>query len=202
MIERIRGEIIEKDPGHVVVLTGGIGYGLDIPLSTHEALPRVGEQAELFVHTHVRAEALALFGFATRDEREAFLVLQSVSGIGPAMALATLSDMAPAALAKAVESGDTQRLTRIKGVGKKTAERLVLELRGRLKTYSWASGLVAGKRPIGLLAGHPHAGDAVQALVGLGMKEAQAETRIASAIHALGPDSAVEDLIKEGLKRR
>jgi Holliday junction DNA helicase RuvA len=200
MIERLRGEVIEKRPGHVVVMAGGVGYGLDIPLSTHEALPRVGQQADLFVHTHVREDTFELFGFATREEREAFLVLQRVSGIGPVIALAVLSEMSPGAFARAVESGRLDALTQVKGVGKRTAERLVLELKGKLKSYGWAAGPLTERRA--RLTGHPEADDAVAGLVTLGMKESQAEKAVAAAISSLGKSATVKELIVESLKHR
>lgn len=200
MIERLRGDLLEKTPGHIVVAVGGVGYGLDIPLSTFQTLPLEGHAADLHVHTHVRDDAIVLFGFATRDEREAFESLMAVSGVGPALALATLSQMQPAALAGAVESGNSNALTLIKGVGKRTAERIVLELKGKLAKFGWGVGAAA--QPGINLGGRSELQDAVAALVGLGMKPAQAEKAIGQASTALGQDAPVEQLVREGLKYR
>jgi Holliday junction DNA helicase RuvA len=204
MIERLNGEIVEKEPGHVVAMAGGVGYGLDIPLSTYEALGRVGQTVDLFVHTHVREQTLQLFGFATAEERDAFAVLQSVSGVGPGLALTILSGMSIAEFVRAVESGDGLALTTVKGIGKRTAERMILELRDKLKGYAWAAQAAATGKPSArsVLDSHPSARDAMMGLVNLGMKELQAEKAIAAALDALGESASVEELVVEGLRWR
>jgi len=201
MIERLRGELLEKEPRHVVVDCAGVGYGLDIALTTFESLPQIGQAVDLYVHTHVREDALELFGFARREERSLFLILQTISGVGPSLALTVLSSISPATLARAVDSGDADTLTRIKGIGKRTAERLVLELKGKLKEFALLTAQEEEPAP-SVLTGNAAARDAVAALVGLGMKEFQAEKAVASAIAALPPDATVQQMVIEGLKWR
>ncbi|OPZ05279.1 MAG: Holliday junction ATP-dependent DNA helicase RuvA [candidate division BRC1 bacterium ADurb.BinA364] len=199
MIERLRGELIEKTPRHAVVMAGGVGYGMDIPLSTYEALPREGEAADLFVHTHVREDMLLLFGFASAEEREAFLLLQGASGVGPAAALSVLSAMSLGALGRALAEGDADALTRVKGIGKRTAERIVLDLKNKTKHLPWVAAAAMAAENVPL---RHEARDAVAALVNLGMKEPQAEKAVAAAAAALPPSATVEQLVVEGLKRR
>jgi len=201
VIERLRGELLEKQPRHLVVDCAGVGYGLDISTTTYEALPLVGQPVDLFVHTHVREDALELFGFVQREERELFLVLQTISGVGPGMALTLLSSLSPANLARAVEAGDATALTRVKGVGRKTADRLVLELKGKLKALALTAQSDDGAAAA-MLAGNAPAREAIAALMELGMKEPQAEKAIAAAVAALPEDASTQQLVIEGLKWR
>ncbi len=131
MIAHLRGELIEKHPHQAIVDCGGVGYDVAIPVSTFTQLPAAG-LVSLHIHTVVREDAIALFGFATRPEKELFERLITVSGIGPKLAITALSGMASEDLVAAIRSGDITRLTRIPGVGKKTAERMVVELRDKL----------------------------------------------------------------------
>lgn len=132
MIAFLRGRVLEKHPNRVIVDVGGVGYDLAVPLSTFYTAGDPGADITLRVHTHVREDQLALYGFATPLELAVFERLISISGIGPKLALAALSGIEPRELITAVQRGDVERLTRIPGVGKKTAERIVLELRDRL----------------------------------------------------------------------
>ena len=132
MIAHLRGSLLEKQPNRIIVDVGGVGYDVSVPLSTFYGLGEAGATVALRIHTHVREDALALFGFATRLEQELFERLIGVSGIGPKLALAVLSGIEPPDLIRAIERGDVARLTAIPGVGKKTAERIVLELKDRL----------------------------------------------------------------------
>lgn len=132
MIGHLRGAILEKTPNKIVVEAGGVGYEVLIPISTFTALPDEGESASLRVFTHVREDALVLFGFATQEEKSVFERLISVSGIGPKLALTVLSGLPTVDLITAIRGADLQRLIRIPGVGKKTAERIVLELKDKL----------------------------------------------------------------------
>lgn len=200
MIERLRGELWDKEPRHAIIGCGGVGYGVDISVPTFEALPQLGQAVELFIHTHVREEALQLFGFAERPERELFLILQSASGVGPGLALTLLSSMPPTRLAQAIEAGDADALTRVKGVGKRTAERLALELKGKMKAFRFADGPADGESPSIPSQGPAH--DAVAALVNLGMKQPQAERAIAAALEAAPDNVSAEQLVVEGLKWR
>ncbi len=132
MIAFLRGKVLEKHPGQMILDVGGVGYDVTIPVSTYTKLPDDGSEARLYIHTHVREDALALFGFATKEEKTVFEKLIGVSGIGPKLAVTVLSGLATADLVGAIRSGDLVRLTRIPGVGKKTAERMVVELRDKL----------------------------------------------------------------------
>ncbi|HEX5045355.1 MAG TPA: Holliday junction branch migration protein RuvA [Candidatus Polarisedimenticolaceae bacterium] len=164
MIGRLTGRLVDCEPGSAVLDVGGVGYELRIPLSTYYRLSARPEPAVLFVHTHVREDALALFGFATREERAAFERLISISGVGPRMALAVLSGIGVEDLSRAVAEGDRARLERIPGIGRKTAERVLLELKdkkdeGRPERATASAG-PAGESGI--------RADAVSALLNLG----------------------------------
>jgi holliday junction DNA helicase RuvA len=132
MIAHLKGTIFEKHPNQVILDAGGVGYDLQIPVSTYTALPDSGSSVSLRVHTHVREDAIQLFGFATTEEKLVFERLISVSGIGPKLAITVLSGLATPELVNAIRTADVQRLVRIPGVGKKTAERMVLELKDKL----------------------------------------------------------------------
>ena len=143
MIARLRGILLESSYTACVIEAGGVGYEAAIPLSTFEKLPRTGEEASLFIHTQVREDAISLFGFATAEERALFRLLIGVSGIGGKLALNVLSAMPTAAFCQAVTSGDIKMLSRINGIGKRTAERLVVELKEKLSDFSSPAGLPA-----------------------------------------------------------
>lgn len=200
MIERLRGQLLEKDLRHIVIDCGGVGYGLSISSITFESLPVVGDPVDVFVHTHVREDALELYGFLHRQDRELFLLLQTISGVGPALALTLLSSMAPSAIAKAVETGDSNALRRIKGVGQRTAERLILELKGKLKGFQFDG--TEDQINAGALHGNSSAKDAIAALMHLGLKEPQAEKAVLAALFSLPDGVTTEQLIIEGLKWR
>jgi Holliday junction DNA helicase RuvA len=188
--ESIRGTLRSKDAAACVVEAGGIGYAVSVPLSTAERLPRAGEETVLLLHLAVREDEWRLFGFATEDERRVFRACLTVAGVGPATAMALLSGMRPADLAIAVSSGDVKALTRVKGVGRKTAERLVVELRDVL-----SAGGVPGRGP----ALPTVAADAARALVSLGLDPAEAEDRVRRH-HAADAASTVEDLVRRALR--
>ena len=139
MIGHLRGTVVEKHPNQVIIEAGGVGYEVQIPISTYTALPAEGAAVSLRIYTHVREDILALFGFSTGDEKLVFERLISVSGIGPKLAITVLSGLPTPELVTAIRNSDVQRLVRIPGVGKKTAERIVLELKEKL------TGLEAGK---------------------------------------------------------
>jgi holliday junction DNA helicase RuvA len=132
MIGHLRGTVFEKNPNEVIVEAAGVGYEVVIPISTYTVLPETGALVSLRIHTHVREDALTLFGFATTEEKAVFERLISVSGIGPKLAITVLSGLATSDLIAAIRNGDVPRLVRIPGVGKKTAERMVLELKDKL----------------------------------------------------------------------
>src|SRR5271167_5015879 len=133
MIAFLRGKLLEKHPNQVIVDTAGVGYDVVIPISTFSALPNAGAEVALRIHTHVREDALALFGFLTAEEKALFEKLISVSGIGPTLAIKVLSGLATASIVDSIRGGHVEQLVRIPGVGKKTAERMVLELKDKME---------------------------------------------------------------------
>lgn len=193
MIARLQGRIAEKRPHRVTVDVHGVGYDVHIPLSTFYGLGEPGSEAAFRVHTHVRDDTLALFGFATGLELRIFEALIGVSGIGPKLALAVLSGIEPAELVRAVGRGDVRRLTGIPGIGKKTAERMGLELRDRLPAVPEAE-------PEPAVGDGPGAarGDLVSALVNLGYGRPAAERAVDAALGAGG--GAFEPALKRALK--
>ena len=145
MIALLRGKLIEKNPSRLIVDVGGVGYDVQVPLSTFYVVGEPGGDVALRVHTHVREDVIALYGFATSLEQDLFERLIAISGIGPKLALAVLSGIEPAELIKAIRLQDVARLTAIPGIGKKTAERIGLEMKDRLPAALKAAGLEPGK---------------------------------------------------------
>lgn len=143
MIGHLRGTVLEKHPNEVIVETGGVGYEVQIPISTYSALPNQGAAVSLRIYTHVREDILSLFGFATTEEKLIFEQLISVSGIGPKLAITVLSGLATPDLVTAIRNADVAQLVRIPGVGKKTAERIVLELKDKLAAADGAGKAAA-----------------------------------------------------------
>lgn len=178
MIAHLRGTLLEKHPNQAVVEAGGVGYDVVIPISTYSVLPEAGQEVRLRIHTHVREDALALFGFLTREEKMLFERLISVSGIGPKLAITVLSGLAVPDLVAAIRAGDVNRLVRVPGVGKKTAERIVLELRDKLPASPEAAAVAApGARTV-LTALEE---DVLSALLNLGCTPAAAEAAVRKA---------------------
>lgn len=186
MIGRIAGVLTEKNPPQVVVVAYGVGYEIDVPMSTFYHLPRTGENVELLTHLVVREDAHLLYGFLTAGERTAFRQLLKVSGVGPKVGLAVLSGLSVDDLALAVASQDAARLTKVPGVGKKTAERLVLELRDKLPSAPGAARTEAA----------PARGDVVNALLALGYNDREAQ----AAVKQLPAELALADAIRHALK--
>ena len=198
MITFLQGILAEKDTGTAVVNVGGVGYAVQIPLSSYERLPETGSPVKLLTHYHVREDAHQLFGFSTDEEREMFHRLLDVSGVGPKIALSVLSGMSVRELTVSIASADTKRLSSISGIGKKTAERIVLELKDKI-SKGQALEALAGKDEV------PADGkvrDTVMALVSLGFKQVDALKMARAAIEKLGPDAGVEDLIKRALTQK
>ncbi len=206
MISYLRGELIEKQPDRVVIGAGGVGYAVDVPRSTSTLLPAAGETAALHIHFHFTAETgIRLFGFFTPQEREIFEVFIGVSGIGPKTALGILSSIEAGAFARAILREDHATLTKLPGVGKKTAERLVVELRDKLKTFVGSSPASAGASAVGADAARLLPGtlaEAIAALEQLGCRPAVAERAAQRAWEILGPDTPTSDLVREALKHR
>jgi len=196
MIALIRGELAYKSVDHVIIDTGGVGYRLLIPLSTFYSLPESGE-VRLQVHTHVREDALLLFGFCSTSEKEMFTTLINISGIGPKLALNILSHIPVAELQGAVLAGDIKRLAALPGIGKKTAERLVLELKDKLGPVAANAALAQPHTAIPLTASDPLA-DVLSALVNLGYKETQARKTLETL--EVAPEVPMEDILKGALK--
>ena len=193
MIARLTGTILEKHPNRVVVDVSGVGYDVQVPLSTFYGLGEAGAPIALRIHTHVREDLIALYGFASALEQDLFERLISISGIGPKLALAVLSGIDPGDLIRAIGTQDVARLTRIPGVGKKTAERIGLELKDRLPPAAGATP--AGEAP----AGGDTRDDLLSALVNLGYQRPVAEKAVDAALKK-SPDGDFEALLREILR--
>jgi Holliday junction DNA helicase RuvA len=193
MIAHLRGKLLTKHPNQVVVETGGVGYEVNISVPTFSDLPANGSEVALHIHTHVREDLIALYGFLRPAEKQLFEKLMTVSGIGAKLAITILSGMAADDLAGAIRGNDVARLTRIPGIGKKTAERMVLELRDKLPP-------VAGTATPSISPMSAIEEDVLSALVNLGYQRAAAEKALASAIRASGGKSGSFDaLFREAL---
>lgn len=198
MIARIRGRLASQEPHRVVVDVGGVGYLLFIPLSTYYRLPPPPAEVSLFVHTHVREDAIQLFGFHTREEQAVFELLQGVSGIGPRLATNILSGISPEELVPALSGGDVARLRAVPGVGKKLAERLVVELREKVASiHLGAEGPGTAPSPPGQDATLE---DVISALVNLGFNRKEAAKAAEAVRQELGPAADFEELIKSALR--
>jgi Holliday junction DNA helicase RuvA len=197
MIGWLSGKVVQAVPDRLILDVGGVGYQVAIPLSTYYELQKAdaGATIRLFIHTHVREDALALYGFWTERERELFERLIAVSGIGPRLAQVVLSGMAPDELIAALAAGDVARLVRIPGVGKKTAERMVVELRDKLQAL--AAQLPAARATA---ASGGSDNDLVAALVNLGYKPALAEGAVGAA-RKEAPEAAFHELLRLALRR-
>jgi holliday junction DNA helicase RuvA len=196
VIAYLRGRILDKQPNRIVVDVNGVGYDLSVPLSTFYGLSDVGGEVALRVHTHVREDALSLYGFATRLEQDLFERLIGVSGIGPKVGLAVLSGIEPVDLIHAIERGDLARLTAIPGVGKKTSERIVLELKDRLPRVEVAA---AGGAALTVDATPLLRDDLLSALINLGYHRPLAEKAVDAAIKRT-PDGDFERTLKQALR--
>jgi Holliday junction DNA helicase RuvA len=186
MIGRIEGRLLEKNPPSILVDVAGVGYEIDVPMSTFYQLPAVAERVTLLTHLAVREDAHQLYGFATAEERSAFRELIRISGVGARTALAVLSGLSVSELAQAITLQETARLTRIPGIGKKTAERLLLELKGKLGADLGAHAAPKGASEV----------DVIHALLALGYNEREAK----GAVRSLPPDCTVSDGIRLALK--
>ena len=195
MIAYLRGILTEKEPTRAVIEAGGIGYELLIPLSTYEKLPRTGQEAKLLACHCVREDDEILFGFATEDEKAMFAKLTSVSGVGPKIAIAILSGISIGELSMSIAGGDAKRISAIKGVGKKTAEKICVELRDKVSEFAFSGRGGAG-------APAPVAKDAVAALRALGFNEETSSKMVADVLAKDSAIDSVEDIIKLALSGR
>ena len=196
MIAALEGRLTEKHPSRIVVDVQGVGYEVHVPLSTFYELGEPGSDVSLRIHTHVREETLALFGFASTLELQLFERLISVNGIGPRLALTALSGIEPPELVRSVRQGDVARLTGIPGVGKKTAERMVVELRDNLPNIASADTV-----PASLIKGEADdlRGDVISALLNLGYHRQLAEKAINAALKG-SDDLVFEDVLRQALR--
>ena len=188
MIGRIAGTLLEKNPPHILVDCGGVGYELDVPMSTLYNLPEPGQKVTLLTQQVVREDAHLLYGFGSSQEREAFRQLTKISGVGPRIALAVLSGLSVAELAQAVTMQESGRLTKIPGIGKKTAERLLLELKGKLGAD--LGTVIDVNRPA------PAGNDVLNALLALGYSDKEALL----SIRQLPPGLSVTEGIRHALR--
>ncbi len=190
MISYLHGKLAEAAPTHVVVDCGGVGYSVFIPLSSYDKLPAKGGDVKLLTYHHVNGQdgTQQLFGFATADERDMFLLLISISGIGPRLACNILSSASITGLRNAIAAGDVKTLSSLRGIGKKTAERLVVELKDKV-----------GAQPSATTT-DPRLSDAVLALVSLGFKQVDAHRAVLAVAERLGAKASVEELVRAALR--
>jgi Holliday junction DNA helicase RuvA len=191
MIAYLKGTLIQKSPNQVVIDTGGVGYCASIPLSTFVKLGEVNEPASLHIYTHLTDSALSLFGFATQEEKNLFLKLISISGIGPKLSLNILSGIGPGELEEAVEKNDIARLTLVPGIGKKTALRIALELQSKLEK----------KEKILTMTGSPETDDLLSALTNLGFRWKEVESVVEAVMKQRPAGADFEKLLRECLMR-
>ena len=199
MITFLRGKLVEALPTQAIVEVQGVGYAVLIPLSSFDKLPAPGGEVQLLTHLAIREDAHVLYGFMTAAERDLFrLLINNVSGIGPKIALNVLSGMNPVALRGAVANGDVKALSQISGVGKKTAERIVVELKDKIGA---AGAWEASSARRSLSDADQKVNDAVLALMALGFKQPEAHEAIRASQVVLGSQASVEDLVRASLKK-
>lgn len=199
MITFLNGKLVEALPTQVTVDVNGVGYEVLIPLSSYDKLPEPGHEVRLLTHLAVREDAHVLYGFMTAQERELFrMLINTVSGIGPKTALNVLSGMNVTAFRGAVANGDVKALSKISGVGKKTAERIVVELRDKVGS---AGAWEASSAKRGLSPEEQKVNDAMLGLIALGFKQVEAHDAVRAALAALGPQAGLEELVRVSLKK-
>jgi len=199
MITSLSGTLVESLPTQVIIEVQGVGYELLIPLSSYDKLPAPGQSVKILTHLAIREDAHVLYGFMTPAERDLFrLLIHTVSGIGPKIALNVLSGVSVPAFKGAVANGDIKALSQISGVGKKTAERIVVELKDKIGA---AGAWEASSAKHGLSAADQKLNDAVLALMALGFKQIEAHDSVKQAQSVLGPQASIEDLVRACLKK-
>jgi holliday junction DNA helicase RuvA len=199
LIAQLTGKLVYKQPNQTILDVNGVGYEVTIPITTFYVLGEIGSEASLKIHTHVREDALLLYGFATARDKELFLKLVSVSGIGPKVAITMLSGMQAPELITAIQKNDLGRLTAIPGVGRKTAERVVVELRDKLGKITLAEEELAAL-PESTAADMTIQEDTIAALIALGYPKPLAEKSVAAAMREDG-DMTIQAVLKRSLKR-
>jgi Holliday junction DNA helicase RuvA len=201
VISRLTGNLLELDGAHLVVDIHGVGYEIEVAGSVIETLPQIGVEISLFTHFVVREDAQLLYGFASRAERDLFRAYIKINGVGPKLGLSLISSLDPSTLAQAVRSGDVSVLTKVPGVGKKTAERLLLELKNRLDALSEISG--APLAAIVAEGGRTHRAveiEAEDALLALGYRPADAARIVGRAMQNLADNATVEEIVRQSLR--
>lgn len=193
MIAYVRGVLDHKEPSRLVVDVNGIGYEIFVPLSTYQKLPALGDQVKLFTHHHVREDAVNLYGFLSSEEKEIFELVLTISGVGVKVALSILSAMTADVFRRSIAQGDMKTLTKIPGIGKKSAERMVLELKDKIGTVHVDAEMM---RVLGTESGN----DAVAALLSLGTGQSAAEYAVYRAERLLGDEAKLEDVISQAIK--
>jgi len=197
MIASLTGRLAFKAPTYLILDVHGVGYEVYIPLSTYYGLPNLSESASLSVHTHVREDAIQLFGFLTAQEKDAFVLLTSVSGVGPKLALSVLSALSVSNLVSAIQSGDVDKLTTVPGIGNKSASRLVLELKDKV-------GKLHPGLPPGIESSRQEQDaifdDALSALVNLGYRPQDAKEALKHVKKSNAESTVLKDMIRESLK--
>jgi Holliday junction DNA helicase RuvA len=199
MIGRLEGALREKHPTRVLIDVGGVGYEVFIPVTTFYDLPQTGKTVALQIHTHVREDALQLFGFRSSRERAIFELLIRTNGVGPKLAQSILSGIEPERLVEAIRGGNVAVLTSVPGLGAKKAERLVVELRDRIDLLDAEESAPAGV-PVTPRVGDERGEEAISALLNLGYARGQAESAVGRAREAVGDEAPLEDLIREALR--
>ncbi|CAN5212611.1 Holliday junction branch migration protein RuvA [soil metagenome] len=198
MLDSVRGKLVVSENDFAVVDVNGLSFHVDIPVSTHEAMPALGTEVRLYTRLSLNTNegSFLLFGFATQVERECFDIVTGISGIGPRKGLMILSQIEIAPFAKAIVSSDLTYLSKIKGIGKKTAERLVVELREKMGPYVKTDSTPKN------LPGSANVMEAIEALIVLGCRQSVAEKAVSEAVKELGVDARTEDLVRAGLRFR
>ena len=192
MISRLRGNLLELQDSVAVIDVGGVGYEAEITTGAAATLAAAEGMVELFTHLITREDGQALFGFVNAAERDLFRSLIKVSGVGPKLALTLLSGVSPEQFSAAIADGDIAMLTRVPGIGRKTASRLAMELRDRIPAFAVGPALPKGSQA---------AADAVQALTGLGYRDRDAAEVVSAVLDETGPGAEVEDIVRQALKR-
>ena len=196
MITFLEGVLVEKRPTHLVMHVGGVGYEVVIPLSSYDRLPGVNQPCHILTYDHVREDDHVLFGFMTDGERRMFVMLMSVTGIGPKLALTTLSGLTVKELKAAIVTADVKRLSSVSGIGRKTAERMVVELKDKFGAGEALEAVAGGPEPT---EQDVRARDAVLALISLGYKRAEAQDMILRIMRTVSHGAGVEDIVRKAL---
>ncbi len=198
MITFLEGTLVEKSPTRLVLNVGGVGYEVFVPLRSYDRLPAENQSCRILVVDYVREDQHTLFGFMTDPERRMFVLLMNVSGIGPRLAMSALSSLSASEIIGAVANGDVKRLGSISGVGKKMAERMIVELKDK---FSDGQILEASAGMPAKLAGDQRVRDAVMALIALGYKQAESQKMVMTVMSRLPKDAVVEELVRQALLR-